>query len=161
MATCLKGEALIWFEPMWQNYLEYRKEDREKKVQAIFAGGFPAFEKAIKAALGDLDEERIVERQLMSLKQTGSASVYTVKFRQMSSTLDWDDEPLIVAFYSGLKSEVKDKIVKMDRPKEFADYVALVVHIDNRLYKQQLEQKGQYQLQPHHLRNANQGKKVA
>ncbi|TPX14387.1 uncharacterized protein E0L32_012459, partial [Thyridium curvatum] len=78
------------------------------------------FEKAIKAAFGDPDEERTAERQLMALRQTGSASSYAVKFRQVSSSLEWKDEPLMVAFYAGLKAEVKDELAKIDRPKEFA-----------------------------------------
>lgn len=37
----------------------------------------------------------------------------------------------MVAFYHGLKDEIKDELAKQDRPKEFIDYIAMAVRIDN------------------------------
>ncbi len=47
----------------------------------------------------------------------------------------------MVAFYHGLRDEIKDEFAKQDRPKEFMDYVAMAVHIDNRLFEKHMEKR--------------------
>ena len=64
----------------------------------------------------DVDEIRLVERRLRSLKQQGSASKYTLEFQQVSLQLAWADPPLIDQYYFGLKEDVKDEILRADRP---------------------------------------------
>ena len=54
-------------------------------------------------------------------------------------------------FYEGLKDEVKDELVKEDRPDDFSDYVAMAVRIDNRLYERRMEKRGK----PSHNNNHN------
>ena len=56
--------------------------------------------------------------------------------------LGWDSEPMMAQFYKGLKDKVKDKLIKENRPDNFADYVAMAVQIDNRLYKCCIEKQG-------------------
>lgn len=140
-ANQLTGSAISWFEPILRDYLENDEpKKREKETRRIFED-YDNFEEAIKAAFGDPDEERTAERQLTLLKQKGPASEYAAKFRQLSSKLDWPDEPLMTQFYAGLKEEVKDELAKQDRPDEFADFVKMAVRIDNRLYERRLEKR--------------------
>ncbi|KAI1144710.1 hypothetical protein F4825DRAFT_476928 [Nemania diffusa] len=47
----------------------------------------------------------------------------------------------MVAFYQGLKDEIKDELAKQDRPEEFADYVAMADRIDNRLFERRMEKR--------------------
>jgi hypothetical protein len=53
--------------------------------------------------------------------------------------LDWDEEPLIVTYYNGLKDSVKDEVARQERPDDIQDMIELAVKIDNRLYERQLE----------------------
>ncbi|KAF5496789.1 hypothetical protein CGCA056_v015014 [Colletotrichum aenigma] len=60
-------------------------------------------------------------------------------FRQLSIQLDLTEETKIFMFYQGLKDEVKDEIVKIDRPKDFLQYANLAIKIDNRLFERRKE----------------------
>nr|XP_036574699.1 gag protein [Colletotrichum truncatum]KAF6781158.1 gag protein [Colletotrichum truncatum] len=51
--------------------------------------------------------------------QTKSAKDYSANFRQLSVQLDLTEETKIFMFYQGLKDEVKDEIIKIDRPDDF------------------------------------------
>jgi hypothetical protein len=57
--------------------------------------------------------------------------------------IDWDDAPLIVTFYNGLKERVKDEIARVDRPDEIDDMIKLAVRIDDRQYEREMEKKKQ------------------
>jgi Retrotransposon gag protein/Zinc knuckle/WCCH motif len=146
-ATCLSENALAWFEPIWRDYLEHINsvEDMGEEASRIFQR-YSEFEKAIKSVFGDPEEQRTAERQLRNLRQRGSATEYAAKYRQITSRLeDWDDEPLMAQFYEGLKDEVKDELVKEDRPAELSEYIAMAVRIDNRLYERRMEKQGRRQ----------------
>ena len=47
----------------------------------------------------------------------------------------------MATFYQGLKDDVKDELIKQNRPKDFADYVAMAVRIDNRLFERRMEKR--------------------
>ncbi|KAM4057640.1 retrotransposon gag protein domain-containing protein [Hirsutella rhossiliensis] len=93
---------------------------------------FQGFEEAITKVFGTTDEEREAEQKLRELRQRISASDYAAKFRQVTSKVDWDDEPLMSRFYDGLKEEVKDELYKENRPDNLSDYIAMAVRIDDR-----------------------------
>jgi hypothetical protein len=52
-------------------------------------------------------------------------------------------------FYRGLKDEVKDDIVRGERPEELLPMIKKAINIDSRLYKRRLERKGQYTMGHH------------
>ena len=58
-----------------------------------------------------------------------------MKFRQVVSKLEQEDEPLIAQFYEGLKDEVKDEIAKLDRLDTLTRYIEYAIRIDDRLYE--------------------------
>ncbi len=46
----------------------------------------------------------------------------------------WNNEALKIAFYRGLKEEVKDELIKVDRDKtELNDYYNEAIKIDERI----------------------------
>ena len=47
----------------------------------------------------------------------------------------------MIAFYIGLKDNIKDKLFKHKRLDDFADFIVMAIRIDNRLYKRHLEKK--------------------
>jgi hypothetical protein len=169
-ASYLRGDALIWFEPYMREYASKDKDDISDEVQTVL-GSINEFEKALRAAFGDVDEQRSTERKILHLKQTGSASKYAAEFRQLASRLpDWSETAFMARFYEGLKDSVKDDLIREERPDRLVDYVALAVKIDDRQYERRAEKgnRGQtgrgwgvrptfqpntgrrYQHQPHH-----------
>ncbi|KID64679.1 uncharacterized protein G6M90_00g111990 [Metarhizium brunneum] len=120
----ITGVALAWFKPIIRDYLNKEKDDRKEETNTIFKS-YNKFEKAIKKAFGTVDEARATKYYINGLKQKGSASDYAARFRQLASQLNWEDEPLMSAFYKGLKEEVKDKLYKENKPNNLSDYIAI------------------------------------
>jgi len=139
-ASRLEGDALAWFEPILRDKIENNMRHWKESTKAAFKS-FDGFEEALKEAFGDPDETQSAERQLHQLHQKGPASDYAAKFRQVAAHLEWDDDPLMVAFYQGLKDEVKDELIKEDRPNTLAEYIATAVKIDDRLYERRQEKR--------------------
>ncbi len=105
-------------------------------IRKVF-GSYEDFEVELKTVFGKVDEKRATERQLAKLKQTGSASHYTIQFRQITSQLHWENDIFITKFYKGLKEYIKDKIAKEDRPEKLTKYIKRTIRINNRFYKKQ------------------------
>jgi len=123
-------------EPLLRDFFEYNNNDQNPLIRKVF-GSYEDFEAEFKAVFGEVDEKRAVEKQLAKLKQTGSASYYTVQFRQIISRLHWKNETFITKFYEGLKKYIKDEIVKKDRFKKLTKYIEHTIRIADRLYKRQ------------------------
>ncbi|KAM4061589.1 retrotransposon gag protein domain-containing protein [Hirsutella rhossiliensis] len=138
--NCLSGTALAWFGPIMRDFLDNQPARRDNETDEVFAS-FQGFEEAITKVFGTTDEEREAEQKLRELRQRISASDYAAKFRQVTSKLDWDDEPLMSRFYDGLKEEVKDELYKENRPDNLSDYIAMAVRIDDRQYARRQEKK--------------------
>ncbi|KAL0929980.1 reverse transcriptase domain protein [Colletotrichum truncatum] len=138
-SALLDGKALQWFEPFLENYWQNETlEDCNTETRDIF-DSFEGFEHALKSLFQDPDERSRAERELNNLRQTKSAIHYAAEFRRLCATLDMTDESKIFIFYSGLKDEVKDEIVKLDKPEDFLSYTELAIKIDNRLYERRRE----------------------
>src|SRR5579871_4577319 len=141
IANLLKGKAFEWFEPHMRNYLEGSEENwsAETKKYFIQPNGCEALINELKDVFGDVDEERVAERQMQQLQQTGSAASYTAEFRRIESKLDWDENALIAQYYKGLKESLKDELARQERPDRLRELIEVVVRLDNRLYERKLE----------------------
>jgi transposase InsO family protein len=141
VSTYLRGQAFEWFEPFIREYQEKEdKDDWSDTTKEIFRT-YTAFKKKLEQTFGDIDAVRSAERRLRRLKQTGSASTYAAEFQQVISHLDWDEDAYIAIFEDGLKDDVKDELVRVERPKTLSDMVATTVRMDNRLYERYLQRK--------------------
>lgn len=158
-ASLLKGDAFAWFEPILRDYLDHKKEENRKAETNRIFDNYDNFEKCLRGTFGNPDEERTAERKLVRLTQTKSASKYASKFRQITARLPWGPETLMARFYAGLKEEVKDELVKKERPSTLAEYVELAVKIDNRQYERKLERREGRSAWGPALRQANTGRK--
>lgn len=136
----LDGDAMSWYEPLLRDHLEHIETARDQETKDLFTT-FANFEKTLKDMFGDPEEDRTAERQLAQLRQTKSASDYATKFKQLAAQLRWEDGPLIVQFYGGLKEDVKDEIARQDRPEELHKFIAMAVRIDNRLFERKQEKQ--------------------
>ncbi|KAF2189377.1 hypothetical protein K469DRAFT_528621, partial [Zopfia rhizophila CBS 207.26] len=59
----------------------------------------------------------------------------------LQSRIDWDDAPLMAAYYARLKDRVKNKLARRDRPDNLYALMESAVRIDNRQYERELERK--------------------
>ena len=84
----------------------------------------------------------MAEWELFHLKQTKLAAAYTAEFQQIAAKMEWESKALTAKYYKGLKDSVKDRIVKIDRPKELNEMIEKSIIIDNRQYKRRLEREG-------------------
>ncbi|KAK1837403.1 reverse transcriptase domain protein, partial [Colletotrichum chrysophilum] len=115
-ATYLRGRALKWFEPIQEEFLKYETLDECSTETRDIYSSFSGFEEALRSLFQDPDEKRQAERELAHLRQNKSTKDYAAMFRQLCVQLDLTEETKIFMFYQGLKDEVKDEIIKVDRP---------------------------------------------
>jgi len=141
--TLLTGDALAWFQPIMDDYVDNNYLAQDDLTKEVFEA-YGNFEDKLRAVFGDPDKERTSERKLYSLRQKGSVAKYATEFGQIASVLQWRDEPLIAQFYHGLKEEVKDELVKSDRPKDLQKYIELATKIDNRQFERRMEKRGRF-----------------
>ena len=159
-STYLRGSAYNWFEPTLTNFLENTLLNRKALTTAIF-GSYIRFKEEIKKVYAGIDEERTAARQILMLRQTGSATEYASKFQQISSRLEWEDAALTEVFYTGLKEHVKDEISRIERPDELSEMTETAIRIDNRIYERQMERnRGRStSFQPRYKANSGKTKK--
>jgi hypothetical protein len=138
----LKGKAAEWWEPTLRDFLDHRADTdgRRPDTNAVFANVKTLF-RVLRETFGNPDEQRTAERQLLNLKQHGSAGSYAAEFKRIATKLEWGEEALLVQFYGGLRDNVKDEISKEDRPSKLHEYIAMAIRIDNRLYERALEKR--------------------
>lgn len=157
-AMYLKGEALMWFEPYLREYLENGYSKCKPETKYMF-DSLSHFEEKLSAAFGKVDEIREMEQKILTLKQLGSAAAYSNKFRLISGRLGWNEPTLMAHYYQGLKNEVKDDLVREDRPDTLERYIEMAVKIDNRQYERRMEKKGKGEWVPRQYGQANEGRK--
>ncbi|KAJ5919015.1 Retrotransposon polyprotein [Penicillium verhagenii] len=133
-STYLRGQAFNWFEPYIREFNEKPMKKWSDTTKDIF-GSYDKFKQKLEQTFGDIDAVRTVERKLDRLRQTGSASSYAAEFQQIISHLDMDDDTYIWLFERGLKEEVKDELMRIDRPDELSKLIEVAVKFDNRLYE--------------------------
>ena len=63
VVSFLKDDALIWFEPVIRDYIEYDEDEWNDYITKLY-NDYSEFKKALKRTFGDLDEERAAEREL-------------------------------------------------------------------------------------------------
>jgi len=128
----LEGPAFAWFQPKLTKL-------RNGEPTPSELTSFKTFAKALNTLYGDPDREATAEREIYSLRQTGSVADYASKFEAKSQYLTWNDSGFRAQFYRNLKDEVKDEIARGDKPESFADLRTLAIRLDARLYERRLE----------------------
>jgi len=95
-----------------------------------------------KQHFGDPDTEGTALRKIENLRQTGSCANYASKFRELLVYVNFNTSTTIQKYYEGLKDEVKDLLLTVHNPPtEFDEYVTLMITIDNRLHRREVERK--------------------
>jgi hypothetical protein len=139
----LTGPAFNFYQPYYQDFMKYDSEQQEDSTKDIF-NSYDFFKKRLSQQFGNIDEKREAERKIVNLRQTGSMSHYVSEFQQLLGHLNWADGPAIVQFYQGMKEDVKDQFMLIDRPTEISEMQMKAIEIDNRLYERRLEKRGRF-----------------
>jgi hypothetical protein len=88
------------------------------------------------SVFGKVDEEQAAVRALKRLEQRGPADTYTTDFMRLRSRLNWNEEALVAAYYTGLKDKIKDELARDKRLTTLRDIINKAVRINNRLWEQ-------------------------
>ena len=137
----LTGVAFNWFEPIIQDYQEHQYNKQDNETREIFSS-FWQFKKHLQGTFRDIDMEWNAEQKLKQLQQTKSAQSYASEFLQISLHTSWDNNILMTFFKDGLKTEIQEKLIWIERPKTLSKYIELAVKIDNKLYDFNVRKKG-------------------
>ena len=129
MIAHLRGTARSWAERILEN------NDHPLRKN------FDAF----KETLDDLYLDRNLKHQardkLFALRQTKSASAYTVEFQQIIVSLKLNDEAKCLLFYNDLKSIIKDALTLIGEEEKFKELIDQVIDIDQRQFHRLQEEK--------------------
>jgi hypothetical protein len=100
----LEDKAFLCFEP----HLTESK-------QPAWRTDFSLFKAELEKMFGHTQNKFKTAQDLKGLKQTSSVLAYTIEFHQLTSRLQWANEPLVFSFYAGLKNSIKAELVKNPR----------------------------------------------
>jgi hypothetical protein len=141
VSTYLRDRAFEWFKPILREYYNKATNNWGNITQEVFSelDGYKNFKNHLNKTFGDVNATRTAERKLRHLRQTTSATAYASEFQQITSHLDWDEDAYVAIFEDGLREEVKDELVRVDRPTDLSRMIELAVKINNRLYEQRRE----------------------
>ena len=139
-STYLRGRAQHWLKPEVTKYLT----DVASYPSAGVMKNFPEFAKQVKLIFGASEdaEENAAVRLVQSLRQKGSASDYTSRFKEYMPLTGWDDEALKVMYRRGLKENVKDEMMRTGAEIDTLEsMIKEAIRIDDMLYERQMEKR--------------------
>ena len=131
----LTGKTVDWI----QSYIN-KKFHLKKEKDKIFSS-YKKFVKKIITVFESVNSKKEAECKLEHLKQKESALNYAVKFKQIVSVLNWNDEVYVSLFYWEFKDEVKNELAKIEWLDDLNDMIRIVIQIDNWLWKRQQEKR--------------------
>ena len=105
---------------------------------------FNKFARQLKIIFGASEdvEENAAIRIVQSLRQKGSASDYTSRFKEYMPLTGWDKEALKVMYRRGLKENVKDELMRSGASTTTLDNTIVeAIRIDDMLYERQMEKR--------------------
>ena len=138
VSSYLRSDALNWFKPTLQDYMENEKKDCDDKTNEIFTS-LEEFKKQIRIVFGTINQKRTAECKICNIVQKGAAVTYAANFQRHTAYMNWDDTALTAQYYKGLKNFIKDEISRSERPSTLAKMIEKSVIIDNRVYKRSME----------------------
>jgi hypothetical protein len=151
--THFKGNALRWAKKPMQELLSKHIDHWSKRTKELFTFEhenkpvctYEHFKRELEKAFGDINETRRAERALRTLKQVKSVQTYTQEFQDIAGTLEWEQGPLMDAYYQGLKDRVKDDLATREKASDLEELIQYATQIDDRQYERYQEKKGGWQ----------------
>ena len=100
LASCFQGRALVWLEERFNSQPEIL--DNYNALQASVNEAFD---------LPEAVKERIAEKRIMQLKQTGAVLHYLADFDALVTKLSWPASAKKALFFVGLKPHLQEKLI--------------------------------------------------
>jgi len=133
----LTGPAFSWFLPLANNW-DTSDPDATPPSELT---SFKTFSDALTTLYGDPNLAATADREIRRLRQLTSVAEYSAKFEQHKQYLGWNDIALRDQYYTGLKDEIKDEIVRSPRPETLDELKKLATRLDSRLQERYLEKR--------------------
>ena len=125
----LKGNARSWAADILTQQTHPLRRD------------YDAFKRALDVLYLDRNLRHQARDKLSRLRQTKSATAYSVEFQQIITPLRLDNNAKCIFFYIGLKDTVKDALVTLGESEQFEELVNQVIAIDQRQHQRRMEEK--------------------
>jgi Ty3 transposon capsid-like protein len=121
LLTLLNGRAFLWASTLLDR--------SDPALQTI-----ETFMTALLATFDEPDRKQTAINRMNALRQ-GSESVadYAQRFKEITSILTWQEEPLVNAFRLGLAPRIKNEFGTQDPPSTLAEMITIAVRTDHRL----------------------------
>ena len=87
------------------------------------------------------NEKRVVERELLILKQRKSTTIYASQFKTLSYKMSWNNAALTSHFYERLYDKIKDIIIAINKFDSLQNMINVAIRIDNRQHKKYVDKK--------------------
>ena len=138
----LGGPPSDWWHTLFQRYEESQKNGTSPPAELT---SFSEFANALTNSYGDPDLTGTMERELRTLRQTGSVSAYAAEFQRIAGFLiaaGWNDRPLLSNFRANLKDNIKNVLVhEKPFPTTLQEMIAASIRIDNREHEKIMDRK--------------------
>ena len=156
LKSTMFNQIKMYIKDYLKNYLS-NDDLQNKETQKLF-DNFEIYKACLEIMFSNIEQEQIVERVLFQLKQQGLVTQYQAKFQQYIAQTNQNKVVLKVQFYYKLKDIVKNKLSRIEQLETLAKLIEIAIKIDNRNYKQTLEQKGQYKFRTYIAKTRNKNK---
>ena len=133
----LEGIAYAWFEPLLRRYDPDSDAPPPDELSS-----FKSFSAALAKMFGDPDLVKTKTRDLRTLRQTTSVTVYASEFQRLRAFISWNDQAFYDQFYDGLRENVKDGLANAEiRATTLEELIQKAQKIDNRIAERISEKK--------------------
>jgi hypothetical protein len=132
------GPAAVWFS----NVVSRPSSD-------VLLSNFQAFVDQFAEIFADPTRVQDAERRLLTLKQ-GKRSVAQLlpEFQTLVFITGWDEKNLFRIFLDTLNDDVRDELLRENRPSKFHDYVTRAIAIDRQLVERKADRIARRPLPP-------------
>uniref|UniRef100_A0A4W5LBA7 Retrotransposon gag domain-containing protein n=1 Tax=Hucho hucho TaxID=62062 RepID=A0A4W5LBA7_9TELE len=121
--TLLKGKARDWATAVWN-------------ARAPFCATFEDFRAEMIKLFDRSAQGDEAASQLVRLSQAGrSVTEYSIQFRTLAATCDWNEAALCARFREGLADNIQDEIVTHELPHDFDTLVELALRVEGHLQR--------------------------
>lgn len=143
-ASLLIKTALTWISPHINDpdYNAHLTTDNNgAPISVPVMGNYALFKERFTAMFGDPFRQQTARNDIMRLYQKTSVTNYIADFMRLSTETGYDGAALVHMFYQGLKGEVKDQFVSIDRtPMNISTLARTADQIDRRIMENKRDQ---------------------
>lgn len=122
IGSYLSGSPLGWFTSLMES-------------ESPLLDDYDGFVAALKSNFGDSDERSTAERNILKLRQKGSAAKYATDFRLVADKTKWNDAAKMTLFYMGLNDSIKNMLLNLPKRATLEELITDAITCDNRIWE--------------------------